>query len=68
MWEDEVVIRILNNDVYLDEYCWKCIKDDASGFNPDPECSECKGSGFILTTNGQAIFDLMNRHNKGDKS
>ena len=62
MWEDEITIRVLNNDVYLDEHCWRCENNT----DKKEDCPECKGIGFSLTENGRAIFDLIKRHTKKD--
>lgn len=30
--------------------------------DPNPTCSECGGSGFVLTEAGRAVMDLIKRH------
>ena len=65
---DEIVMKILNNDVALDGGCWSC-RDQYGHKKEKPEmvddegvCSVCKGVGYQLTSAGEAILSLVKRH------
>ncbi len=64
--KEPIVLRIMNNDVMLDEECWVC---EGGSKDPQPNwrgengvCENCKGSGFELTSNGEKILELLKRH------
>ena len=65
-YEDIIWINILNNPVDLDRECWCCDKGqktpEANFLNKNGICTECKGKGFMLTEEGEAIMDLIKRH------
>jgi hypothetical protein len=56
--DDEIVLRILNNDVWLDEECWRCNNEEGE----KETCTNCNGKGFELTSAGRAILELIERH------
>ncbi len=69
MYEEEITINILNNNINLDVECWKCYRESGKKkfqINPNPDCNICEGKGFILTATGEAIVDLVKRHFKGE--
>lgn len=55
---NEIILCIMNNKTWLDEICFRCENDD----NKKRDCISCKGKGFILTDEGEAIIDLIKRH------
>jgi hypothetical protein len=57
--EDPITITLLNNEIYLDEYCWKCIQDGEVILK---DCPECNNKRFILTDDGYSIVELLQRH------
>ena len=63
---DSIKIKILNNEIELDDECWCCegssCTPSESWRNEDGTCQICNGTGFKLTGQGQAIIDLVARH------
>lgn len=63
---DEITMDILNNKINLDRECWCCeggrkeVSDNYKNSNGD--CEWCDGTGYILTSVGEAILKLMLRH------
>lgn len=61
-------ITILNNDIVLDASCWNCdgtgkLHDATNPWRLDNgDCERCKGKGFQLTDEGEAIIALVKRH------
>jgi hypothetical protein len=72
---NEIVIRILNNSVRLDEKCWSCSDRPTSGIHTtapsvakeDGTCDICEGVGYKPTDEGMAILALIKRHS-GDSN
>jgi len=67
MFDDEIKINVLNNEIFFDRECWSCDKgrkepeyiDEGTG-----KCEECNGTGFVLTDTGRSILDFIKRHDK----
>lgn len=57
---DEIVLNINGMSINLDSRCPNCGYDY---FDREKEnCKYCNGSGFELTEEGRAIFELLKRH------
>ena len=52
-------LRILGNDIELEEPCWHCVE---SWKVVKEECEFCNGIRFQLTDNGRAIIALVENH------
>lgn len=64
---DAIVLKILNNLVSLDTGCWNCARTGRANEKntyrmDDGSCEICKGKGFQLTDEGEAIIALVKRH------
>ena len=67
MYDSEIKINILNNEIYLDHRCWHCndypwkkpeeIERDENG-----NCKYCGGRKFITSDIGDEILLFIKRH------
>ena len=61
-----ITIKILNNNVALDQSCWSCDggkqKPDLIFADENGICEQCNGTGYILTSVGESILKLIERH------
>lgn len=65
-----ITIKILNNEIDLDNECWNCDggrskkEDDKNPtfWTEEGVCERCKGIGYIPTDFGKSIFDFMIRY------
>lgn len=68
---EAIFIEVLNNTVYLDNKCWCCdgkgevtVEDVVNlkkSFRREI-CDICKGKGYVMTDQGQAIINLVKRY------
>lgn len=70
---EEIIIKVLNNEVGLDYPCWKCTDYGKPSYPKGPrqiysinegheKCSRCDNKRFVLTDAGEAIMALVQRH------
>ena len=59
---DEIVRNINGMVVNLDSRCCHCGYDHCDTNKED--CKYCNGTGFDLTEEGEAIFELLKRHGR----
>lgn len=66
--QHEIVIQIGGNNIYLDRECGACDggrkKADKAFQKKDGTCSRCNGTKFQVTSTGNAIMNLIERHAK----
>ena len=62
-----ISIEVLHNTIYLEERCWACeegVPYHVNNKGDNGKCKECGGTGYLLTSNGQAIIDLVKKYAK----
>ncbi len=72
--KEQIQIKLLNNTIDLDQLCG-CVESSRGYYRDEPDtvckikkgqedCDYCEGRRFTLTSEGQAIMNLIRRHGK----